>query len=312
MISWFQKKGFKLKISFIVPTYNRAHIVFDTIESIIKQPYKSKEIIIIDDASTDNLESLIANYDCDYLRYFKCNKNRGQNHARNLGIEKSTAEIVTIMDSDDQDYGNDLTPIVEYLKNNQDISSVFTPVLSQKNEKILSNIKKCNLPMGFPQLLDGTCSGEYQPFFRKEKLPKSFYLENLNIKRSCTLLSYFDFFQKEKFTIIPIITKLYNDVHEERLGNFKKINKDAKEIVECYSQMLSKFEKEISITNKEYFNIIIIKISYYILLSEGRKKSFKYLINLKFHISLLKLLPPIIFFITLGNQKTIQFRRFFK
>ena len=44
------------------------------------------------------------------------NKNRGQNHARNLGIEKSTAEIVTIMDSDDQDYGNDLTPIVEYFK----------------------------------------------------------------------------------------------------------------------------------------------------------------------------------------------------
>ena len=52
-------------------------------------------------------------------------KNRGQNHARNLGIQKSTAEIVTIMDSDDQDYGNDLTPIVEYFKNNQDISSVF-------------------------------------------------------------------------------------------------------------------------------------------------------------------------------------------
>ena len=61
-------------------------------------------------------------------------------------------------------------------------------------------------------------------------------------------------------------------MHEERLGNFKKINKDAREIIECYSKMLSKFEKEISITNKEYFNIIIIKISYYILLSEGRKK----------------------------------------
>ena len=45
--------------------------MFDTIESIIKQPYKSKEIILIDDASTDNLESLIANYDCDYLKYFK-------------------------------------------------------------------------------------------------------------------------------------------------------------------------------------------------------------------------------------------------
>ena len=56
-----------MKISFIVPTYNRAHIVLDTIESIIKQPYKSKEIIIIDDASTDNLESLIANYECNYL-----------------------------------------------------------------------------------------------------------------------------------------------------------------------------------------------------------------------------------------------------
>ena len=168
-----------MRISFIIPTYNRAHLVFDTINSIMNQPYKFKEILIIDDASTDNLEELIAKHNCDYLKYFKCDKNRGQNHARNLGIEKSTSEIVTIMDSDDQDYGNDLTPIVDFFKNNENISSVFTPVISQKNGTILSNIKKCYSPMGFEELLNGTCSGEYQPFFRTKKLPKYFFHENL-------------------------------------------------------------------------------------------------------------------------------------
>tara|TARA_B100001093_G_scaffold351766_1_gene336226 strand:+ start:895 stop:1800 length:906 start_codon:yes stop_codon:yes gene_type:complete len=301
-----------LRVSYIIPTYNRAHLVLKTIKSIEKQPYKLKEIIVVDDASTDNLQEVIKQQNCDYLKYIKCDKNRGQNHARNLGIKQSSSDIVTIMDSDDQDYGNDLTPIVEFFKNNESISSVFTPVISQKNRKILSNIKKCYSPMGFKELLNGTCSGEYQPFFRANKLPEMFFHENLNIKRSCTFLSYFDFYQKEKFTILPLVTKLYNDIHNERLGNIHKINEDANELIECYSLILKNFGKDIYKTNKHYFNNLIIKISYYILISNGRLESLKNLKKLKVNFSLFKILPLIIIFIFLGGKNTIRLRAFLK
>ena len=297
-----------MRVSYIIPTYNRAQLVLKTIKSIEKQPYKSKEIIIVDDASTDNLHKVINNYKCSYLKYIRCKKNRGQNHARNLGIRESSSEIVTIMDSDDQDYGNDLNPIIEYFKNNENISTVFTPVISQKDGKILSNIKKCYTPMSLEEFLNGTCSGEYQPFFRKNKLPKFFYEENLKIKRSCTLLSYFDYYQNEKFTIIPLVTKLYNDVHNERLGNINKINKDAKELIDCYSLILNKFDKAILKLNKSFFNNLIIKIAYYTLISNGRLKSLYLLNRLKPNFSLLYLLPPILFFIFLGKKNTIWFR----
>ena len=66
-----------------------------------------------------------------------------------LVLKSTNAEIVTILDSDDQDYGNNLDFIIDYFKNNPDISTIFTPVISKKNLKIISNINKCKKKWDF-------------------------------------------------------------------------------------------------------------------------------------------------------------------
>ena len=98
------------------------------------------------------------------------------------------------MDSDDQDYGNNLDFIIDYFKNNPEISTIFTPVISKKNLNIIFNINKCKRKMGFLEMINGTYSEEYQAFFRKTKLPKTFFREDLYPKRSCTTLTFLKFF----------------------------------------------------------------------------------------------------------------------
>ena len=300
-----------MKISFIIPTYNRAHLVSQTIESILRQPYSQKEIIVVDDGSTDDLEDVINKQKCSYLKYIKCNQNKGQNFARNLGIESTSAEIVTILDSDDQDYGNDLDFIIDYFQKYQHVSVIFTPVMSKKKLKIISNIKQCYFKMGFLQMIDGTYSGEYQAFFRRDKLPKFFFREDLCIKRSCTLLTFLEYFDKEFFTILPTLTKLYNDEHKDRLGNKNSIQKDSNELAKCYSLLIEEFGIQILSLNIAFYNNLIIKFAYYSLLSKGRHKGIASLKLLKFNPSLLYSLPLILICIILGGKNTAKLRSLF-
>ena len=91
----------KDKISVIIPTYNREETIIDSINSVLKQTYHNLEIIIIDDGSTDNTESLISNLNDDRIKYIKLNENKGASFARNEGIKIASGKYITFQDSDD-------------------------------------------------------------------------------------------------------------------------------------------------------------------------------------------------------------------
>ncbi|MDA9302793.1 glycosyltransferase [bacterium] len=92
-------------VSIIIPSYNRAHLIGETLDSIIAQTYTNWECIIVDDGSLDNTKKLILNYiDKDArFRYHIRPKDRlkGGNSARNYGFEVSIGEYVNWFDSDD-------------------------------------------------------------------------------------------------------------------------------------------------------------------------------------------------------------------
>lgn len=92
-------------VSIIVPTYNRADILLETIQSIINQTYQNWECIIVDDGSQDNTqEECLKLIEKDKrIYYFKRpeNRNAGGNGARNFGFLKSKGEYIKWLDSDD-------------------------------------------------------------------------------------------------------------------------------------------------------------------------------------------------------------------
>ncbi|MEW6170798.1 MAG: glycosyltransferase [Candidatus Omnitrophota bacterium] len=87
------------KVSVIIPTYNRANYIVETIDSVLAQTYEDFEIIVIDDGSTDNTEDTINKYN-GKIRYFY-QENKGTAAARNFGISKARGEYIAFLDDDD-------------------------------------------------------------------------------------------------------------------------------------------------------------------------------------------------------------------
>ena len=75
------------KISVILPTYNRRHILPRTIASVLAQDEKNFELIIVDDCSTDDTASYLASLSDRRIRVLRPPNNLGTAGARNLGLE---------------------------------------------------------------------------------------------------------------------------------------------------------------------------------------------------------------------------------
>src|SRR5690554_298609 len=92
-------------VSIIIPTFNRAHIIEETLDSVLAQTYKNWECIVVDDGSTDDTEEVMAEYMAKDSRfqYHHRPEDRlpGGNAARNYGFEVSKGEYVNWLDSDD-------------------------------------------------------------------------------------------------------------------------------------------------------------------------------------------------------------------
>lgn len=100
-----------IKLSVIIPVYNRENTIKRCIQSIINQTKKVWEIIVVDDGSIDNTISILQSIECQYLKIIKQN-HRGPQAARNLGILNSTGDYIAFLDSDDE-WLPDFTDIVD-------------------------------------------------------------------------------------------------------------------------------------------------------------------------------------------------------
>ena len=88
-------------VSIILPTYNRAHMVGNAIESVLAQSYTEFELLIIDDGSTDHTEQVVASYNDKRISYYRMQENGGQSKARNCGIQMAKYDYLAFEDSDD-------------------------------------------------------------------------------------------------------------------------------------------------------------------------------------------------------------------
>ena len=89
-------------ISIIIPIYNGEAHIDRCLDSVMKQNFsKPWELIIVDDASTDNTKEIIKKYNISNLKLYSLSNNSGPSIARNLGISKALGEYIYMLDVDD-------------------------------------------------------------------------------------------------------------------------------------------------------------------------------------------------------------------
>ncbi|MBI6069578.1 glycosyltransferase [Clostridium perfringens] len=133
------------KISFIVPVYNVEQYLKQCIESIINQNIEPKEIILVNDGSTDNSKLICEEYSKKFKNIKVINKkNGGLSSARNEGIKNATGEYLFFVDSDDFLIGDYISSIYnECKKNDLDIiRCIYCRYNNEKGEIIEKNEKR--------------------------------------------------------------------------------------------------------------------------------------------------------------------------
>jgi glycosyltransferase involved in cell wall biosynthesis len=108
-----------MKFSIVIPTYNRADIISKSIDSICRQTYKNWEIIVVDNASTDNTKEVMTPYLAkNNIRYIVNDSNYERSYSRNRGMMMATGDFVSLLDSDDVLYPDCLQKAASFIAAN--------------------------------------------------------------------------------------------------------------------------------------------------------------------------------------------------
>jgi glycosyltransferase involved in cell wall biosynthesis len=89
-------------VSVILPTYNRADLLMRAIQSVLCQTFRDFELVVVDDASDDHTDNIVAQYSDERLQYVRHAERRGAAAARNTGIRVSQGAYIAFQDSDDE------------------------------------------------------------------------------------------------------------------------------------------------------------------------------------------------------------------
>lgn len=108
-----------MKVSIIIPTFNRSNLLLETIHSFCNQTYTNWETIFIDDGSTDDTEAQIKSIEDKRIKYFKREKpfKKGPAGCRNFGLEKATGDLILFFDDDDIAHPELLKNVISTFKN---------------------------------------------------------------------------------------------------------------------------------------------------------------------------------------------------
>lgn len=157
--------GYYLKISdnnlvsIIMPTYNNAMVICDSIKSVQEQIYSDWELIIIDDCSTDNTESIINENNDPRIHYFKMNQNQGVAKARNRGIQKAEGRYLAFLDSDDLWLPEKLLRQIQFMQKHHYVFSYTWYKKFRKDATFPGRLIKSPKFVGYKDLLHGNSIG---------------------------------------------------------------------------------------------------------------------------------------------------------
>lgn len=112
--------GKDIKVSVVIPSYNREKTIEACLLSVLNQSYPPFEIIVVDDGSTDNTIQKIEGFNDSRIRILR-QQHKGAQAARNCGIKAAKGDYIAFLDSDDEWLPEKLEIQIQYLKGRKDV-----------------------------------------------------------------------------------------------------------------------------------------------------------------------------------------------
>lgn len=154
----------EIKVSVIIPTYNRCGTILKSVESVLGQSYENLECIIVDDGSNDGTEDTIRELKDKRIIYIKNNVRLGAAKSRNIGYKRATGSVIGFNDSDDIWSKHKLSMQLDVLFQNANYGMVYCPYL-YSTEGTIKRIPSYEIPVKllsgkmFDFLLEGNVIG---------------------------------------------------------------------------------------------------------------------------------------------------------
>ncbi|MDA8496161.1 glycosyltransferase family 2 protein [Kluyvera georgiana] len=160
-------------VSIVMPTFNAALYISDSIHSILAQEYTDWHLYIIDDASTDNTKKIVSEFSDPRITYLYQPINNGVAKTRNIGIAIAQGRFIAFLDSDDIWEVDKLSRQVTLLEQGYDIVCSDYMVFANEPSNII-DVRHCPLEFGYSRMLRGNCIGNLTGIYNQERLGKCF------------------------------------------------------------------------------------------------------------------------------------------
>lgn len=141
-------------VSILIPTYNTEKFIRATLQSVLNQTYSNWEMILVDDASTDQTVAIIEEFaqNDKRIKLFKLEKNSGNGFTRNAALEKATGKYIAYLDADDLWFPEKLEKQIQFLKvNNQYFTFSFYDSIDEEGNNLNRRVESPN-PLTYDQL----------------------------------------------------------------------------------------------------------------------------------------------------------------
>lgn len=175
-------------VSVVIPTYNRAHLLPRAIESVLTQTMQDFELVIVDDASTDNTQELLKQYKkkSNKIKVITHTTNQGVSAARNTGNKNALGKYIIILDSDDYALPNMLEDSVRFMENNPSLVIGIPAKMGFK-----TNRTDQLMPWHYPayDFLQGNHLGNVGNIFKRDFIQK----HNISYKKEYICAEDYDF-----------------------------------------------------------------------------------------------------------------------
>jgi glycosyltransferase involved in cell wall biosynthesis len=144
------------KVTIIIPCYNNASTIVQTLNSVMQQDYESIEIIIVNDGSSDNTDAVINEYmklNKKYSIVFINQKNGGPSKARNTGADKANSPYLIFLDADDLLLPSFVSKCMVKIESDPDLNIIYT-----KGNYFGARSGEWNLPVfSIPVFIEANC-----------------------------------------------------------------------------------------------------------------------------------------------------------